>query len=245
MMTSTSGAVLWSQRQKAFGEMIVDGSSTIVNNLRFPGQYFDAETGAHQNFWRDFDPSSGRYLQGDPVKFAGGMNFYAYALGAPLRFIDAMGLLPKCTDIPLAHQTQRRRTGQRRNVTVGDEYSRIESLRVEFGAGPQPGSDNPSPGRPRQPPPICIDASVGTVIVVRQFYRQQTGEEEVIYIMPVQRYCEDARRDDCGNLTLIRFNYRTEKELQRQWEGFTDEIPGRRIRYEIPLGGPSFCIGGG
>jgi RHS repeat-associated protein len=93
MMTSTSGAVLWSQRQKAFGEMVVDGSSTIVNNLRFPGQYFDAETLTHYNYFRDYDPSMGRYVQADPVRLFGGANLYAYVGGNPLSFVDPVGLM--------------------------------------------------------------------------------------------------------------------------------------------------------
>jgi RHS repeat-associated protein len=92
MMTNSSGAVLWSQRQKAFGEMVVDGSSTIVNNLRFPGQYFDQETSAHYNYFRDYDPSSGRYVQSDPIGLAAGTNLFVYGAGNPIGRQDQLGL---------------------------------------------------------------------------------------------------------------------------------------------------------
>lgn len=241
-LTNSQGQILWRQRQKAFGEITVDNTPTITNNLRFPGQYFDQETQTHYNFFRDYDPKTGRYVQGDPVRFAGGMNFYAYALAAPTRFIDVMGLLPDCRDVPLSFETRRRRTGQRRNVKVSDEYSRIEGLRVEPGNNLQPGAEWPDRRNPNHPLRPCIAISVGKVIIVRQFYTLQTGEEEVVYFIPVQRYCHELRQNDCGEMVDIRFDYKAEKETQRQWEGFSDEIPGRRIRYEIPLGGPCLLL---
>ena len=45
-----------------------DGDSfTYSLNLRFPGQYFAAESGLHYNSFRDYDPATGRYIESDPA----------------------------------------------------------------------------------------------------------------------------------------------------------------------------------
>jgi RHS repeat-associated protein len=66
----------------------------VSYNLRFPGQYYDIETGNHYNYFRDYVPSIGRYLQSDPVGLLGGPSTYAYVSGQPLALIDPMGLAP-------------------------------------------------------------------------------------------------------------------------------------------------------
>ncbi|MGH8702668.1 MAG: RHS repeat-associated core domain-containing protein [Burkholderiales bacterium] len=62
-------------------------------NLRFPGQYFDKETGLHYSYFRDcYDPATGRFCQPDPIGLEDGVNLYLYAKASPLMFIDPDGL---------------------------------------------------------------------------------------------------------------------------------------------------------
>ena len=61
-------------------------------NLRFPGQYLDRETGLHYNYFRDYDPQTGRYVQSDPIGVRGGLNTYLYALARPISLSDPLGL---------------------------------------------------------------------------------------------------------------------------------------------------------
>jgi RHS repeat-associated protein len=68
------------------------GQGTFKYNLRFPGQYYDAETGTHYNYFRDYDPTIGRYVESDPMGLKAGLNSYAYVDSDPLRFIDSLGL---------------------------------------------------------------------------------------------------------------------------------------------------------
>ncbi|HNP64290.1 MAG TPA: RHS repeat-associated core domain-containing protein, partial [Woeseiaceae bacterium] len=70
MASNDSQSIVWRWDSDAFGSMAAsedpDGNSTNVTvNLRFPGQYFDVETGLHYNYYRTYDPSTGRYLESD------------------------------------------------------------------------------------------------------------------------------------------------------------------------------------
>lgn len=78
---------------KPFGETTVT-TSTITNNLRFPGQYYDAETGNNYNYFRDYNPAIGRYIEADPVGLRGGLNLFGYTQNNPVRKKDLWGLEP-------------------------------------------------------------------------------------------------------------------------------------------------------
>jgi RHS repeat-associated protein len=89
--------LLWAWDSEPFGNSAPDqnpqGAGTFAYHLRFPGQYFDQETGLHYNYFRDYDPGTGRYIQSDPIGLEGGsMSLYTYADNAPTMNADPLGL---------------------------------------------------------------------------------------------------------------------------------------------------------
>jgi RHS repeat-associated protein len=92
-MTSVNGAVVWGAKYSSFGKAEIDPASTITNNLRFPGQYYDVETMLNCNWYRYYNPTIGRYLKVDPIGIAGGINRFVYASINPINRIDPFGLL--------------------------------------------------------------------------------------------------------------------------------------------------------
>lgn len=95
LATDERQQVVWQARYSAFGLATI-ATQKITLNLRLPGQYFDAETGCHYNLFRDYDPTTGRYLQSDPIGLDGGFNTYGYVNGNPLGAIDVLGLAAQC-----------------------------------------------------------------------------------------------------------------------------------------------------
>jgi len=98
LVTDQTQTAAWRWVSDPFGENMPsqdpDGDGTpFVLDLRFPGQYFDAETGRHYNYFRDYDPATGRYVQSDPIGLIGGLSTYLYANGNPIRYADPEGLI--------------------------------------------------------------------------------------------------------------------------------------------------------
>ena len=90
LATNAQGQKVWGWEGTAFGDTQPTGTVTI--NLRFPGQYYDAESGLHYNWNRYYDPKLGRYVTSDPIGLMGGLNTYAYVENNPLRWTDPFGL---------------------------------------------------------------------------------------------------------------------------------------------------------
>jgi RHS repeat-associated protein len=99
VVTNQTQQVVWRwENTEPFGNSAPEENPSGLGNfefpLRFPGQYRDAETGLFYNYFRDYDPQTGRYVQSDPIGLAGGINPYLYVDGNPVSFADPQGLNP-------------------------------------------------------------------------------------------------------------------------------------------------------
>ena len=110
----TDGQVAWQWAYSAFGEekptiaknrfanadlnqsFGTTNVAAVTFNLRYPGQYFDQETGLHYNYHRSYSTTLGRYTQSDPIGLDGGWNRFGYAEQNPLEFTDPLGLDARC-----------------------------------------------------------------------------------------------------------------------------------------------------
>ncbi|MDH5444765.1 MAG: DUF6531 domain-containing protein [Gammaproteobacteria bacterium] len=100
-VTNDTGTVIWRWQSDPFGHAAAnddpDGDgNTNEMNLRFAGQYYDAESGLHYNYFRYYDPKTGRYITSDPIGLMGGLNTYSYVNANPINGIDPWGLFKVC-----------------------------------------------------------------------------------------------------------------------------------------------------
>src|SRR6202789_4493936 len=88
---AVSLSALWGSPTQ-WGSFTWEPTTPEAINLRFPGQYYDAETALNQNWFRDYDSTSGRYIQSDPIGLLSGVNTYGYVGGNPFVLADPRGL---------------------------------------------------------------------------------------------------------------------------------------------------------
>ncbi len=98
VIVNTANIIVWRwENTHPFGANLPDedpdGNAQLFEyHPRFPGQYFDRETNLHYNYFRYYEPETGRYISPDPIGLAGGLNIYGYASGNSLSQIDPLGL---------------------------------------------------------------------------------------------------------------------------------------------------------
>lgn len=90
ILTDQNQTIAWTADAAPFGSTTTSG--TVTFNLRFPGQYFDSETGLYYNYFRYYDPQTGRYITSDPIGLTGGLNTYGYSVQNPTNYSDRFGL---------------------------------------------------------------------------------------------------------------------------------------------------------
>ena len=104
MIADSTGTTVWRWDQgEPFGNDVPNnnpsGAGAFDFPLRFPGQYFDRETNLAYNYFRDYDPATGRYVQSDPIGLMGGVNTYTYVRAHTLWAVDVYGLAEICRRI--------------------------------------------------------------------------------------------------------------------------------------------------
>jgi RHS repeat-associated protein len=138
LATTAQGQLVWQAQAEAFGKTQVQNAQAITVNLRFPGQYYDEESGLHYNHMRDYDPATGRYAQSDPIGLEGGINTYAYVEENPLIYSDATGLDYWLENAAASEQGCNRGCGFHQSFCVGNPYGSRSC--ISFGRKPGQGN---------------------------------------------------------------------------------------------------------
>ncbi|MEU6538548.1 RHS repeat-associated core domain-containing protein, partial [Streptomyces sp. NPDC047000] len=95
-LVDDNGDIAWRSRTTLWGTTAWTRDSSTYTPLRFPGQYYDPETGLHYNYFRHYDPETARYTSPDPLGLAPSPNPVSY-VDNPHAGCDPLGLMPKYT----------------------------------------------------------------------------------------------------------------------------------------------------
>ncbi len=126
----------WDLKSEAFGNSVPnqnpDGDATpLVFDMRFPGQRYDAATGLSNNYFREYDSSTGRYATSDPIGLQGGVSTYGYASQNALSNIDPYGLYEVVTLFrPVSTDSFAQATKRKRDFMGSSIHRREEQLRA-------------------------------------------------------------------------------------------------------------------
>ena len=86
------GALVQSYSFDSFGKP-TGASGSLTNPFRYTGREFDSETNLYFNRMRYYDPTTGRFVSEDPIRWWGGQNdYYAYVKNSPANYVDPYGL---------------------------------------------------------------------------------------------------------------------------------------------------------
>jgi len=97
-LSDSKGALIEAYTYSAFGELTSWGPNglqtqgpTTTDRFFWQGQLFDGWTSTYWLRTREYRPAWGRFLSTDTIGLEGGLNLYAFAMGAPLHMTDQFG----------------------------------------------------------------------------------------------------------------------------------------------------------
>ena len=124
LATDSNQAVAWQASYDPFGQ--ASASGTITQNLRFPGQYFDVESGWNHNGFRDYLPALGRYAEPDPLgRLGSGNDLYAYVYNNPANLVDPFGLQDNASPWQVGWEWLTGTGPRVHNFTDGDPFTEL------------------------------------------------------------------------------------------------------------------------
>ncbi|WP_251095005.1 putative T7SS-secreted protein [Streptomyces sp. Caat 7-52] len=130
------GEIAWRTRSTLWGTTAWATDSTAYTPLRFPGQYYDPETGLHYNYFRHYDPETARYLTADPLGLIPAPNPAIYVENPQVRS-DALGLAPDCHPNEPSSGLERRtaNTGPFSELQVAMQKRVVRQVAEQAGVG--------------------------------------------------------------------------------------------------------------
>lgn len=189
------GEIAWRTRNTLWGNTAWAADSTAYTPLRFPGQYYDPETGLHYNYFRHYDPETARYVTPDPLGLSPAPNPLAYVLN-PHIWVDPFGL--KCPDLPEGHTSQPAFTKDPYNKNVVDQ--RIQEMRDLYGI--------------KEPPPAASSSMIGangTQVTSKTMWNHGPYRIDVENPNPGQRAGQLHFQDQSNPTAKYQYNFSTEK----------------------------------
>jgi RHS repeat-associated protein len=182
--TNEVGTIAWRWDSDAFGvgvaQEIDDGTTALAKiGLRMPGQLYDEESGAFYNYFRDYDPSLGRFIQSDPIGLQGGLNTYAYVGSNPLMYTDPLGLAWYTTGVDY-HGTKNWTIGLLTRLATLDRGTTLNAYYFEHSTRDTIQTWYSHPDDPQNKRESCMpgDPAVGDTRLIEQsfgYHTQDTG----------------------------------------------------------------------
>jgi RHS repeat-associated protein len=243
LMTTEANQPVWQWPYSAFGDnkptgvlratpnpkaaitnipVLLKATAATELNLRFPGQYDDAETGTFYNYQRQYLASQGRYTQGDPIGLEGGLNRFSYVSGDPLSAVDPMGLdaifvhymgysvgLPGGVSAPIGHSgaiAVDPMTGETRYYEFGRYGGKCGNVRGPFNVGKIDFDKNGNPTRASIEAALrAASKAFGKNSPTHHEYSRRSFSDVVAYAERRKREAETCERpynfvfDNCNN----------------------------------------------